>query len=223
MLKVYSIQYNKPEYIKIQFESAVRHINTQFEFIIIDNSIDDSTKNHIRLECSNLQIKYIDCFNKVKTKDSKSHQNGLCKVIEISDIGDSFMVLDHDVFFMGNLNIDYYDGSDIVSVNQTRGHIDYPWPGIIIFSKLKTKNLFSFTSGMIDGVPCDTGGSLYYYIKYNNLRYKHIGTSYLGEGSAMMATHDGIFLHLISGSDWNSQYDLSSKINMMEKIMNLND
>ena len=42
-------------------------------------------------------------MNKVKTKDSKSHQNGLRKVIEISNIGDSFIILDHDVFFIGNL------------------------------------------------------------------------------------------------------------------------
>ena len=74
-MKIYSIHYNKPEYIKLQKESLDKHIKIDYEFIIVDNSIDDIISSKILEISSNLNIRYIKCNNIIKEMSSKSHQN----------------------------------------------------------------------------------------------------------------------------------------------------
>ena len=68
---------------------------------------------------------------------------------------------------MNDLYENYYKDFDMVILPQPRGHIEYPWPGLIIFNKIKKKDQISFSSGLFEGESCDTGGEMYYYIKNN--------------------------------------------------------
>ena len=92
-MKIYSIHFNKPEYICFQYDSLKKYINFEFEFIILDNSIDNNLKLEIRKNCIDLDIKYVDCQNKYHYQPSISHQNGLSNLVDIVDIGDTFMIL----------------------------------------------------------------------------------------------------------------------------------
>lgn len=219
-MRIYSIHYNKPEYIDIQYNSFKKNIKFNYEFIILDNSIDIEIKKNIKIKCEQLDIKYIDCINNIRLMDSTSHQNALSKLVDIIEINETFMLLDHDIFIINELTEDFFSNYDLLFVNQTRGNVDYPWPGLMIFNKLKNKDKLSFNSGLINGYNCDTGGAMYYFLKNNNLKIKKLDTKYLNNSKELMQTHENIFLHLISGSDWNKDYDLESKLDKI-KIYNI--
>ena len=129
------------------------------------------------------------------------------------------MIVDHDLFVMNEVDESYYNKHDMVILPQLRGNIEYPWPGLIIFNNIKRKCEISFDSATIENESCDTGGKMYYYIKDNNLNIKKVNESYFDDGSMLMSNLDNIFIHLISGSGWNSAYDLENKlIFLKEKI-----
>lgn len=218
-MKIYSVHYNKPEYISLQKESLGKYLKVPYEFIILDNSIDPLIKEKILDTTKELHISYYDCQNDNITKDSISHQNALYHFVRLIDINETNMLLDHDIFLIDEINEDYYNNYEMVFLPQYRKNhhreIIYPWPGLIIFNKIKTKNLMYIESGFIEGIPCDTGGSLYYYILDNKPKIKYIIESYLDEGELLMANLDNKFIHLISGSGWNEAYNLEGKMKFL--------
>ncbi len=217
MIKIYSIHYNKPEFIRLQKNSIDRYLKIQNDFIILDNSTDPSIKNEIRKITNELNLSYIDCGNQILSNDSISHQNALSKLVDIINDGDTFMMIDHDVFLISDMVEDFYNGYDMVFLNQTRGNINYPSTVLIIFNKIKNKSQISFSSGNINGDQCDTGGCLYHYIKDNDPKIRHISEDHIENGPMLMSILENTFVHLISGSDWNKQYDLNGKIDYIKE------
>jgi hypothetical protein len=227
-VKIYSIHYNKPEYIKIQNDTIKKYVNFDYEFIIVNNAYDSEIRTKINQSSELLDLRTIQCNNSIKGLSSISHQNSFKYIIDDFKNGDDVMIIDHDLFLMDYLNTSYYEKYDMTILplnpwqNGIRGSVEYPWPGLIIFNKVKNKEQISFNSGSIENQPCDTGGHLYYYIKNNNLNIKRISESSLETDELLMSSLDNIFLHLISGSGWNKNYDLESKINLMLKKLNIN-
>ncbi len=221
MIKIYSIHYNKPEYISLQKKSIDDCVKIPYEFIVLDNSIDPSIKSRIVETTSSLNIGYVDCCNTITSMDSLSHQNALRKFVSIINDGDTVMLIDHDLFFTGVFDERYYDGYDMAYINQTRGVVNYPSTTIVIFNNIRNKNDISFNSGKILDENCDTGGFMYYYITNNNLKIRNIGESYLQDGKLLIANLDDTFVHLISGSDWNGNYDLVGKLNYIKEKFNI--
>jgi len=216
-MKIYSIHYNKPEFIILQKRSIDKYIKFPNEFIILDNSVDPVIKNDIRNITQHLSLQYIDCNNNLYSNDSISHQNALSKIKDIVSDGETFMIIDHDVFIISNLFESYFDKHDMVYLNQTRGTVNYPSTVLIIFNKIKNKSQISFISETIDGHKCDTGGGMYHYIKDNNVCIKYMNEGYIESGPMLMSILDNIFIHLISGSDWNKDYNLNGKIEYIKK------
>lgn len=221
MMKIYSIHYNKPEYISLQKKSIDDNVKMPYEFIILDNSIDPSIKRRIVEIVSDLNIGYVDCSNSIVSMDSLSHQNALRKFVSIINEGDTVMLIDHDLFFTGDFDERYYDGYDMAYINQTRGVVNYPSTTIVIFNNIRNKNDISFNSGQILGENCDTGGFMYHYITNNNLIIRNMHESYLQDGKLLIANIDDKFVHLISGSDWNGNYDLIGKLNYIKEKFNI--
>jgi len=218
-MKIYSIHYNKPEYIKMQKDSFDRHIKFSYEFIIVNNATDINIKNEITNFTKELGLREINCNNPVDSEGSISHLNSFQYILDDVVEGDVIMIMDHDVFLINDFNIDYYSEYDMVFLPQIRENIEYPWPGLIIFNKLKNKNDISFNCGQIEGVGCDTGGDLYYYIKNNNPIIKRINEHHFNDDKTRMANLDDLFIHLISGSNWNKDYDLESKLLFIKNIV----
>lgn len=216
-VKIYSIHYNKPEYIEIQKKLFDKFINFEYNFIVINNAFDSYLKDEIERQCEELEIKCIICDNQIEKMSSNSHQNSFKYII--SDIKDdeSFLIVDHDLFLISDLNIKYFDNCDLLYLPQTRNDIEYPWPGLIYFRNLNDKDSISFNSGIINGNPCDTGGELYYYIQNSkNINIKKIKEEYVYIDTDKVSILDSIFLHLIGGSGWNKEINLEKKIKYLK-------
>jgi hypothetical protein len=82
-MKIFSIHYNKPEYIEIQKSSIDKYVKFEHEFIVIDNSIDINIKKEIVNITNNLGIKYYDCNNTSPSVGSSSHQHALRYLLSI--------------------------------------------------------------------------------------------------------------------------------------------
>lgn len=217
-MKIYSIHYNRPEYIQLQSHTLRSHMKIEYTFTIVDNSIDYTTKSKIMEETQRLGLGYINCNNNIRYMSSESHQNSFKYILSDVSEGDVFMIIDHDIFLIGDLTEDYYTTHDMVFLEQWRGKVSYPWPGMIIFNGLTDKDMISFNSGVVEGESCDTGGSMYEYIKSRT--QKHVREKYINQGNLLSATLDGIFLHLISGSGWNDNYDLVGKLRILSEKIN---
>lgn len=217
MIKVYSIHYNKPEFIHLQKNSIDKYLKIESEFIILDNSTDLPTKNQIKKITNELNLSYIDCNNQILSNDSISHQNALSKLVDVVNDGDTFMVIDHDVFLISDMLEEFYNEYDMTFLNQTRGNTNYPSTVLIIFNKIKNKSQISFSSGNINGDQCDTGGGMYHYIKNNNPKIRYISENHIENGPMLMSILENTFVHLISGSDWNKEYNLNGKINYIKE------
>jgi hypothetical protein len=218
-MKIYSIHYNKPEYIELQKKSFDKWVKFDYEFIVVNNAIDINLINLISTTSQDLGLRTINCNNNISGMSSVSHQNSFKYIIDDVQDGDNVMIVDHDLFVMNEVDESYYNKHDMVILPQLRGNIEYPWPGLIIFNNIKRKCEISFDSVTIENESCDTGGKMYYYIKDNNLNIKKVNESYFDDGSMLMSNLDNIFIHLISGSGWNSAYDLENKlIFLKEKI-----
>lgn len=219
-MKIFSIHYNKPEYIEIQKLSIDKYVKFQHEFIVLDNSIDINIKKEIVNITNSLGIKYYDCDNTSISVGSSSHQHALRYLLNIISDGDSIMIIDHDIFPIDYIDEKYYENCDIVCLNHIKGHVIYPWPGLIILNNIKNKSQMSFDPGNIDGFNCDTGGSMHYYIKNNNLKIKEVAERHMYQNELLMSSMDNLFIHLISGSDWNKDYDLQGKLNLIKEKLN---
>jgi hypothetical protein len=208
-MTIYTVQYNMPEYVDLQNSSFKRHIKMDHRVVVLDNSASPELKAGIMSRAIANGCVYQDCNNTNAVMSSNSHQNALRVFAEQAQVGEVSMLVDHDVFMVGDLTQEYLSG-ELMYVPQSRGDVDYPWPGLVIFNPLVSRSGLDFSSGVINGHACDTGGMMHHYIK--GKKTKEIGTEYVNEGSRLMAVHDGIFLHLISGSGWNGQYDLIYKL-----------
>lgn len=217
-MRVFTLHYNKPEYLALQCDSFDKYLRMTYSVTVLDNSVDAGIKDRIRAEATALGFEYLDCMNKVVSMDSRSHQNALVSFVKVATVGEVTMLLDHDVFLCGTLDEDYLT-ADVSYVPQARGDVVYPWPGLMIFNPLRTKSGMDFSSGVINGQACDSGGMMHGYIADHTMTRREISTEYIGSGEQLMAMHDGIFLHLISGSDWNKDYDLGAKLRSVNKII----
>ncbi len=212
-MKIYLVHYNKPEYIKIQKNTIDNHVKFDYEIIVVDNSINMNIKNEICNISNELGIRYIYCHNKIPTAESISHQNSFKYILNDIQEGNDVMILDHDIFLINDLKSEYFSDYEMTFHNQTRGHVSYPWPGLMIFNNIRHINDISFYSGVFEGCACDTGGEMYKYINKHKPTIKYIGkTDELTDTSQTIQIYDNIFIHLVSGSNWNHDYNLKDKI-----------
>ena len=133
-MKIYSIHYNKPEYIELQKKSFDKWVKFDYEFIVVNNAIDISLINLISTTSQDLGLRTINCNNNILGMSSISHQNSFKYIIDDIEDGDDVMIVDHDLFVMNEVDESYYNKHDMVILPQLRGNIEYPWPGLIIFN-----------------------------------------------------------------------------------------
>ncbi len=74
MVKIYTYAHKRPDFIKIQYQTIIKHIkDADYEYIVFNNAIDDDKlKEQIINKCKSLNIRCID----VEMDDSINQQSG---------------------------------------------------------------------------------------------------------------------------------------------------
>jgi len=239
MIHIYSIQYNRPEFIYLQKKSFEKFIK-DFKFTVIDNSVDINISKEIKEICNNNNLKVIETENKFDSRQNGlhlfSHEVGInCFLNELKNnhsINDIVVLLDHDVFLISDLSkiLNKIINHSILTIKQTREHVYYCWPGLTIFNLNKCPNIneISFDGckllngewSNIDGAHTDTGGHSYFYLKKyeKDIKFLDISENFVETVEGIKDNH--IFYHFYDGSQW-SKYSNDIWNNKFEKIKNI--
>lgn len=219
MIDIYSIHYNKPEYLSIQLNSFKKYISEPFEFTVIDNSIDELHSQKIHDICIDNNLKYHKTFNTTPHSFAHygwSHIYGLnCfKNFLINSKYQIVALIEHDVFLCSSIdNIKYLiDSNSICGYTQPRENIIYLHPGILFFNKNKCHELeeLDFLGGRINGIPVDVGGQTYHYINKKNISVNYIDEYIVHGLNEIQDKH--IFYHMIDGSNWSGTASIDNEL-----------
>jgi hypothetical protein len=210
---IISSHFNNIEFIKLQHYSLNKFFKNNYKFIIFNDSknigdntnfFDNDMKNKINNICDELKIECIEIPQEIHVDRTKifkntiepNTQNSCTRCADstqfmfnysIQQNYDYLFILDSDMFFIDELNIeDYMENYAMAGVINDRNGYKYMWNGNAIFNLKKSNNLqeLNWDCGKIHNVSVDVGGNTYYYLeKYNPLlkrincchyTYKHL-------------------------------------------------
>lgn len=184
VLRIYSVAYNRPEFIELQYSSVVKHIQKQLkpgwelDFWILVNTKDVSMKEQLVQECIRLEVK----CQVVPYNESELYNGGLTAYNYVRDHffpktgkNDYSIIMDCDMFLYNSMDIEkLLDGSDVAAIYHQREkklfgltvyNYEYLWVGFMVFNH---KN-FDWKGIKFDPIKniCDVGGMTSYYLKDN--------------------------------------------------------
>lgn len=133
----YVVQYNKPEFMKLQYSLINTYCNNEFEYIIVNNAKDEANSKIFHDFCVTNNIREIQTFQD-RIPTAQDHSRCLKYIFDnyiSSDESDFRIVLDHDMFPYWYFDIGkLMDSYDIGGIKL--GHPPYYLSSfILIFSK----------------------------------------------------------------------------------------
>lgn len=192
--------YNRPDFIKIQYETFKKFLKDEYEFVVFNDS--DRNKDmskKIQETCRSLNIKCITISQSLHDRPyqqrwpgetyndpSVRHTNGIKYSLDILgfDFNGVVMLIDSDMFLVKNFSVEeFMHDLDIAALPQRNKHVNYIWPGLVFMNMntMPNKKTINFNCGRAEDVGLDTGGHTYYYLKNNpELRIKYLGNYYSG-------------------------------------------
>lgn len=241
MIYIYSIHYNKPEFIELQKKSFDR-FTQGYEFVIIDNSIDSEVSSAIGKVCSSLGLSVVGVPNRYDSRKDRfhglSHETGVNCFLNLlkknHDKEDIVMLLDHDVFLISDMSkiLEIAKKSSVLTIKQRVDHIYYLWPGLTIFNLKNCPDIEEISLNGCEkngnswipidgGVFTDVGGHSYHYLRKYEKEIELIDIrEYFVEGTNKI-NEQHVFYHFLAGSQWNggSNSEWRDKFHNIEKII----
>lgn len=176
MNKIYSVHYDRPDLIDLQYLSIKNHLKNDFEFIIINNAKDHKLKLDINSMAKSIGAQ-IFCGNGTSGLAGEHHQQALnnCWKSKCIYDNDYVWILDGDVFLLQDIEINNFMKDHVIAgARQNRKpNYNYLTPCVVIFDmkNLPEPELVSWSGCCINGVGLDTGGETYFYLeKYKNIK-----------------------------------------------------
>lgn len=193
MLYIYTVCYNTPHFIEIQYQSLKKNIKDSFEYIVFNNTMTNShitqtnidNNNNLVYICNKYNIKFYDIpkniFNTMNDNNASlragtaiDYSNKI--LFNTYDLSNTFFLIDSDAFLITEFNVnDFMQNKKISGRIQLRNGlhelVQYITNQIVIykpslFNKDLFFNNFSFLPGSIDTTAnCDCGGKIHYILK----------------------------------------------------------
>ena len=218
MIKYYSIHFNRPDFVKIQFELSKL---IGYELVIVNNGGNKEIKNI----CDILNIEYIETVNDSSKGPSYSHGNSINQLVKKINFHENWGIIDHDMFITKKIDINNFE---IISWEQKNvKNKPYLWPGFLICKSGVNLSNINFLPGI--DIPGDTGSGTNKIL--NNYKIKWVDTSItweeLSKGEYQKKDIIVDFLidgqivgyHYLNGSNWINNVDNTLKNNKISKIL----
>jgi hypothetical protein len=221
-MKIFVYCYNKPEYLTPQIKCLRKFIKEPFDFYCIDNSKDPKLTSKFIGICSQNEIIYTRNEKPDHSLEGLSHYAAMQWSWNniINKTNEIIVMIDHDNFPIRELSIEkILDNNVIAGVAQSRGHVEYLNPALMIFNTrlMPNKTNISFKGSLIENQATDIGGEIYFYFKDNpNVNKKFLKSGPilkddpilkdLAEKYGYPHTFDFIedaFVHPRNGSNWS--------------------
>ena len=169
--------YNQPDFIEMQVKGFRKFLVDDYEFVVFNDAKIPTLANEIAMTCKNLGIRCIPIPQQIHTSQAAGDRHSDCIKYSLDRIGFAHegivCIIDSDMFLIKPFSISkFLNEFDIAAVDQFREpNIHYLWPGLV-FINMKTipnKQNINWKGGKINGIPVDTGGQTYHYVKNNPL------------------------------------------------------
>lgn len=217
MVSIYTTHYNKPEFIKLQYEYLKKWCTDDFEYVVINNGIDEYTAERISNECINIkEIK----INQKNRQNYCSYDHIKClEIIYKEHIAkdthsDIRVVMDSDIFPFKEFSFyDIIQNYDMCGLYYDAGH---EYCSAIFTAYSKNVNLQGFE---ICGGFGDSGSGTKNLInKYKNKWIKHTAPirqkeiPYVFKPDTLYKPDYGFhfieecLVHYYRGSGWDTQH-----------------
>lgn len=232
MCKIFSITYNRPDFIKVQKDSIDKFLKDEHELIIVNNARQPEVRELITEECVKNNLRCIKT-----TVNAPEHLPGLHHALSLNSVWNSdvirnsgkAIIMDGDVFMVEPFSIEeYLYGYVMAGAKQKREKYHYLTPIVMLFDldEMPDKETINWIGVHVNGVALDTGGGLYAYleshpqIKENvrGMQFTHHITDYNNNLHVLpdsvqqyykpeyvweLFTHS--FLHYCRSSNWDNQ------------------
>lgn len=247
-VSIFTSVVNRPEFLEIQQKLFKKFLKCEYQFNVIDDSLDDSISSEFKNVSDEHNITYYRKSQENRSRDesrwagarhaTETIQWTFDEIIKKKHSEDLVLFLDSDMFLLDEFDIEEYMRDAIIAaLPQTRGHVKYIWNGIMFFDMKKVLAIdpeLNFSDGMVDGELTDIGGYFYYYFKRNNLSFKETDVTYpthfqdieiqsddITQGFNFELHLNGKFLHYRAGTNWHTQSNWKGKddpLKMKEEI-----
>ncbi len=244
MINIFTSVVNRPDFILLQKKLFDKFLDNEYQFHIVDDSIDDTISEQFKDICSENKFSYY----KKPSRTVQMNPAQACadtvqwtydNIIKVNHSDDIVFFCDSDLFLIDEFNIEEYMEDAIISgLPQYRGSVTYMWNGIMFFNMPKMTDYdINFSDGVVNGELTDVGGHTYYYFKKNNFWFKETDVQYpthfydielqneeVTRGYNFELHLDGKFLHYRAATNWyanwrGSEDPLVNKTKIFEKIV----
>jgi hypothetical protein len=193
MIYIYTVCYNTPHFIEIQYQSLKKYIKDSFEYIVFNNTMTNShitqtniaNNNELKSICDKKNIVFYNLpkniFQNVADNNASlragiaiDYSNKL--LFNTYDLSNTFFLIDSDAFLITEFNVnDFMQNKKLSGRIQLRQGLNevvrYITNQIVIykpslFDKDLFLNNFSFLPCTVDGIAnCDCGGKIHNILK----------------------------------------------------------
>lgn len=233
-LKIFSPVVNSPDFLELQCILFQKNLLCDYELYAIDDSKDSSMGVKFMDICEKYGATYIKNMNPNVHGPSASHANtlnyALENIIYKSCLDDIVFLVDSDCFLMESIDlVEYMNNKTISSFMQSRGDVEYLWPGFTLLNMTRIKESkikIGFFPGSFGGQLCDTGGQSYEFLQENSITPESIDCvfegQYRGQKLINMETFmGGKFLHFRGGTIWDGKVNVfNQKVEILNNILN---
>jgi len=205
MIYIYTVCYNTPHFIEIQYQAFKKYIKDDFEYIVFNNTMTNTNisqtnvvnNNELMRVCNKHNITFFDVpkdiFQNVADNNASvragmaiDYSNKL--LFNNYDLSSTFFLIDSDAFLITEFNVSEFMQNKKISgrIQLRKGLnevVQYITNQIVIykpslFDNELFKNNFSFLPCTLDGIAsCDCGGNIHNILKNINLNRDFINWS----------------------------------------------
>ncbi len=227
-IQIFTSVVNRPDFVILQNKLFQKFLKDDYQFHIVDDSIDLNISNQFKSICLENNFKY---YKKPKREFGLNPAQSCAdaiqwtydNIIKVNYLTDIVFFCDSDMFLIDEFSISEYMKDAVISgLPQTRGHVYYMWNGIMFFDMKKIFEIdpdLDFSDGMVDDHLTDVGGNLHWYFKKNNVIMKETDAQYpthfndielqneeVTKGYNFELHLDGKFLHYRAATNWHSNW-----------------
>jgi len=231
---IFTYAHKRPDFIKMQFDSIIKHVKSPYEFIVFNNAIDSieqygeikSITNELGIKCIDIPVdesvlnKLLDgtILNNKYTNPNVACSYPLLWTFEkyLTD-EDKICIIDSDMFFINDINFDeMLANNDCIYIPQYRSNntIKYMWNAFIClnFKLNPTLRQLDWNCGKINNVGVDVGGYIHKYLLTNT-----VNPIFIEEYSIydLVETDDGNDVHFILNGNINYSLKLDKELNII--------
>lgn len=182
---LFTYAYNRPDFIEIQYKTFKKFLHDEYEFIVFNDAPGQNMCDKINNMCAKYGVRCVRIPQEIHDKPylprlarENFHAPAVrnCNVVQYSldtigfDHDDILVLLDSDMFLVKDFSvIKYMKNLDTAGLDQERKGFHYLWIGLVMLNMqtLPDKRTLTFNCGEIEGVPVDSGGQTYHYLKQN--------------------------------------------------------